>query len=456
MKTKSVFTCQQCGSIFPKWLGQCPDCGAWHSMLEELKASVDKRVERKAAESMPRKLDEIVPDTKQQRQLTGSPEIDRVLGGGLVKDAVILIGGEPGIGKSTALLQVLAKIASNENKALYISGEESPEQVAMRAQRLGIKNNNILILSETDYNAIEASITQCKAEFLAIDSIQTICCPELSGAPGTVSQVRETASRLVKLAKTKGITMFLIGHVTKDGAIAGPRVLEHLVDTVLYFEGDSSYTYRILRTIKNRFGPTHEIGLFEMAGDGLKDVANPSEFFLHDRQRPVPGSVIFPSLEGSRPILVEIQALVTRSFLANPRRTSTGFDPNRLAMLLAVIEKHLGIFFYENDVFINVSGGLKLSETAADVAVIAALLSSLKNQTIAFDTAMFGEAGLSGEVRSIARPDLRIAEAKRLGIKRIIAPNMTQKKSHRSEDIQIKGISRINGLYAAMFAQPAD
>lgn len=365
------------------------------------------------------------------RIITGLNELDRVLGGGLAQGSAVLFGGEPGIGKSTLLLQLLARLAAFGKKVLYISGEEAPEQIRMRAERLGMDmghEDGFWLANEVYVERIEGYVNDLSPDILAVDSVQTTICGDLISAPGSISQVREVAARLIQMSRPRGITVFLIGHVTKEGVIAGPRVLEHLVDTVLYFEGERGHSFRILRTVKNRYGSTHEIGVFEMTDVGLREVPNPSEVFLTNRPEAIEGSAVTVCLEGTRPMLVELQALVSRSYLTNPRRTSTGFDINRLAMLIAVSERHLGAVLYDKDIFINVVGGLRISEPAADLAILTAIVSSLKGVPVPMGTAIFGEIGLTGEIRAVPKADFRLNEVVRLGFKRCIMPGVGRKK----------------------------
>ncbi len=425
---KSTFVCQSCGYVAPKWFGQCPGCEAWHTMVEEQSqpTATLSFIGQKNEHAV--KLSDIQCDLNGHRISTHSLEMDRVLGGGLVQGEVTLIGGEPGIGKSTLLLQILCNLAASDVSCLYVSGEESMSQIKARAERLhtdqkGSKlNAEPWLLSATRLEHIQEEAEGIKPQVMVIDSVQTLICSDISSAPGSVAQVREATFRMVQFAKALGISLFLVGHVTKDGTIAGPRLLEHLVDTVLYFEGDRGQSFRILRTVKNRYGPTHEIGVFKMTSRGLQDVDNPSHFFLSERKPHVFGSVITPCLEGTRPILVEIQALVTRSYLVNPRRTSTGFDSNRLAMLLAVCEKYLNLRLYDQDVFINVAGGFRITETAADLGVVMAILSSFKAIPLALNCVIFGEMGLTGEIRPVGQWEIRMNEAVRMGFKTCIMP----------------------------------
>jgi DNA repair protein RadA/Sms len=415
-RPKILFQCQSCAYTSPKWLGKCPDCGAWNSFVEEERIPQLKRQET----ASPVVLSE-VSHSISTRHSTIIKEFDRTLGGGVVSGSVVLIGGDPGIGKSTLILQAL-KGLTKLGKVLYVSGEESPEQVKMRADRMQVASKEILLLPETSLEGIISTAQEIRPEAVVIDSIQTIFSLELPSAPGSVGQVRECATKLMFFAKKYGIPLFLIGHVTKEGAIAGPRVLEHIVDTVLYFEGDKGTPFRILRAVKNRFGSTNEIGIFEMTETGLNEVDNPSKFFLSERPLNVPGSVVTASIEGTRPMLVEIQALVSASNLGVPRRTVLGVDYNRVNLLIAVLDKRLGMHLGSMDIFVNVVGGLKIDEPAVDMAVIAAIASSFKNLAVDSETFVFGEVGLSGELRAISQADMRIREAAKLGLKKGLVP----------------------------------
>jgi len=450
--TKPVYVCQSCGQTSAKWLGRCPGCGAWHTLVEK---PVDTPVRKgrslfAVSQSVPLPLLEVSADVDEARIFIGMNEMDRVLGGGLVPGSLVLLAGEPGIGKSTLLLQILCHLASDQKKVLYISGEESLTQIRMRSERLGKIPGGLWVACESELDRIIEIVEEQGPSVLAVDSIQTLFCGEISSAPGSIAQVREATARLMQLAKLKGVPTILVGHVTKEGAIAGPRVLEHLVDTVLYFEGDRSHTFRLLRTIKNRYGPTHEIGVFEMTEAGLEQVPNPSEVFLGQRPKAVPGSVVVPCMEGTRPILVEIQALVSPSHLSMPRRTSTGIDSNRLALLIAVAERHLGMALYDRDIFINVAGGLKISEPASELAVIMAMVSSLREVPLDMDTAVFGEVGLTGEVRAVGRAELRLNEAARLGLKKCIIPWAGSDRLKFSDSLEILPVKRIDEAVAAM------
>ena len=447
-KTKTIYVCQNCGYKSPKWLGKCPDCGSWNCLVEEIttdlhiSSAIDLSLDKK---SLPKELASLKTESE-NRIKTSIKELDRVLGGGLVRSSTILLAGEPGIGKSTLLLQMLFALSKTLGNVLYISGEESVSQIKLRAIRLGKIPKGLWVVSENQLEIIEAIIKKTSPSIIAIDSIQTMSVKDLNSAPGSISQVRESSSRLIKIAKELNIPVIMVGHVTKGGEIAGPRVLEHMVDVVLYFEGERYHAFRILRGIKNRFGATFEIGVFEMSDTGLKEVENPSEILMGAREDNVSGSVILPIVQGTRPILVEIQALVSPSHLTMPRRTTTGFDVNRLAMLLAVAERHLRIVFYDADVFINVVGGIKIQGTEADLAVISALISSLKDVPIKKDTAIFGEVGLTGEIRALSKTQLRIDEASRIGIKKIILPYAGSKGLKAPSDTELIFIRHIKEL----------
>lgn len=441
-KIKTTFQCQNCGYISPKWLGRCPDCNAWNSFVEE--KSTPQRL-KSFGSSKPRSLREIIGAEK-NRYPIGIGELDRVLGGGLVKGAVILIGGDPGIGKSTLLLQAASKIAEKKKIILYVSGEESPEQIKLRAERLSIDSENIILLSETVIENIISTAQELKPYALVIDSVQTVYTEELTSAPGSVGQIRESATKLMFFAKRTETPLFLIGHVTKEGAIAGPRVLEHIVDTVLYFEGEKGSPYRILRTIKNRFGSTNEIGLFTMTDEGLIEVKNPSELFMSERPEGVSGSVVISSIEGTRPLLVEIQALVSPTTFGMPRRTSIGIDFNRLNLLIAVLEKQAGIHLGGMDIFINVVGGIKIFEPAADVGIVSAIVSSFREKPVDSKTLLFGEIGLTGEVRAVAQAEARIKEASKIGFKRAIIPRNTSERLKNNLGIEIIGVGNVKEL----------
>jgi len=446
MKTKTVYNCQNCGYQSPKWLGRCPDCGNWNTFAEEdYTAPVGRSRERVALyKDEPVLLKDVqIKDT--QRIKTGILELDRVLGGGIVPGSVILVGGDPGIGKSTISLQVSNQLTKQGKRVLYVSGEESTAQTKLRAQRLGqAGGDHLYIVNQTDLSLITEHIKKLKPDAVIVDSIQVIFEPSISSSPGSVSQVRECAGMLTQLAKTTNTSIFIIGHVTKEGAIAGPRVLEHIVDTVLYFEGDRFSVYRILRAVKNRFGSTNEIGVFEMGADGLKEVQNPSEIFLSERPTDVSGSVVVSILEGSRPLLVEIQALVSKSSFGYARRRSQGFDFNRLSLLVAVLEKRIGLHLEAEDIFVNVAGGIKIEDPAADLGVAVAIASAFREELVAPQTAILGEVGLAGEIRSISQAAIRINEASKLGFKHCILPGNNYKHlGEKAEDIELIPVSTL-------------
>src|SRR5215472_7252353 len=421
-KAKSVFACQTCGHHTTKWLGRCPECGDWNTFAEELPASPrPARQQGLASTQLPLPLTEIAR-SGEERLLTGIGELDRVLGGGVVKGSLVLIGGDPGIGKSTLLLQVSRALAETAGPVLYVSGEESAGQVKLRAERLGIAPPQLYFAAENDLVLIEGHVADVRPRVLVVDSIQAIFLPGLESAPGSVSQVRECGARLMLLAKRSGVTTFVVGHVTKEGALAGPRVLEHLVDTVLYFEGERHHAYRVLRAVKNCFGSTNEIGVFEMAESGLAEVTNPSGFFLSERPRGAAGSVIVSSLEGTRPLLLELQALVTPASFGTPRRTVLGADYNRVCLLLAVLEKRVGFPLQSQDVFVNVAGGGRVAEPAADLGVVVAAASSYLDRPVRGDTVVMGEVGLAGEVRAVAGLAVRLKEAAALGFAAAVVP----------------------------------
>lgn len=424
-RDKNVFVCQDCGSNSSKWLGRCPDCGAWNSFVEQRVEKSSLRAQTAFSNASPPQFLHAVPLEDLGRRTTGLQELDRVLGGGQVPGAAILLGGEPGIGKSTLLLQTAHHLSLN-SRVLYVTGEESAAQVAMRAQRLGVARSPLRVLAENHLEALEVLLQAEKPDLLLVDSIQTLYTDSLQSAPGSVAQVRECAARLVRFAKASATTLWLVGHVTKEGAIAGPRVLEHMVDTVLYFEGEAGSPYRIVRAIKNRFGAANELGVFEMQEAGLKEVANPSQLFLSQHEKPVPGSVVLATQEGTRPLLVEVQALVTPSPLANPRRVAIGLDPNRLSLLLAILHRHGDTQFFDQDVFVNIAGGIRVNEPAADLAVALALLSSFRNKALTGRRVVFGELGLAGEVRPVADAQGRIREAVKLGFTGAIMPRSDQ------------------------------
>ncbi|MGE4543021.1 MAG: DNA repair protein RadA [Pedobacter sp.] len=450
MKIKTCYICQQCGYQSPKWLGRCPDCGEWDVMVEERRepTSASRRGGGCAA-TVVQRLSEVAT-TAEQRCPSGLSELDRVLGGGVVPGSLILIGGAPGIGKSTLLLQAVDRLA-NSGPVLYVTAEESMRQVKMRGERLSVSANDLFLLPETSLEVILERVREFRPRFLVVDSIQTIFTADLESAPGSVSQVRECAGRLMHLAKGEGVSTFITGHVTKDGAIAGPRMLEHMVDTVLYFEGDAGHPYRILRAVKNRFGSTNEIGVFEMKEGGLAEVLNPSELFLAERPEGAAGSVVVPTLEGTRPILVELQALVSVSNFGQPRRTAIGIDPNRVALLVAVLEKKVGMSLLSQDIFFNVAGGVRLSEPGADLGVIAALASSHLNRPVPPKLMLFGEVGLAGEVRAVSRPELRVREAARLGFDRCYLPASCLKTVEAPPGMELRGVRNVEEALNEVF-----
>ena len=454
-KVKTTFFCQECGMESPKWIGKCPGCGEWNTMVEELKAT--KEQERRGfvtndVMTKPQKLQAI--ETKEEVRIhTSMSELDRVLGGGIVKGSLVLCGGEPGIGKSTLLLQTAHDLASRNISVLYVSGEESPRQIKLRGERLGVVSQELYIYSETDLNLIERQIEQLKPQFVIIDSIQTIHRPEITSAPGSVSQVRECTAGLMKLAKLGNIPIFIVGHVTKDGNIAGPRMLEHMVDTVLYFEGERHHTYRILRAVKNRFGSTNEIGIFDMKEAGLEEVINPSEVFLEDRVHGLPGTAIMAGVEGTRPILVEIQSLLTPTSFGNPKRMASGVDLNRLSLILAVLEKRMGFFLQNQDTYVKVTGGVKVDEPAVDLAIVASIVSSYKDKMTPSGDVYVGEVGLTGEIRRVSRIEERIKEAKKLGFIRAIIPKKNLSGWKVPKGIEVIGVETIADAIKAMFKE---
>lgn len=440
----STFFCQECGYESAKWMGQCPGCRAWNSFVEEPVGKVSGKAAGKNLFSgeKPVTLEEI-ETSETERLSSGMAELDRVLGGGIVQGSLVLVGGDPGIGKSTILLQVCKNLAASGISTLYVSGEESLKQIKMRAARIGTFTNDVKFMCETSLAQIEAVITKEKPRVVIIDSIQTMCNEEISSAPGSVSQVRESTSVLMQLAKKQGVMIFIVGHVTKEGTVAGPRVLEHMVDTVLYFEGDRHAAYRILRGVKNRFGSTNEIGVFEMREKGLCEVANPSEYMLSGRPENASGSVVACSMEGTRPILIEIQALVCRTSFGIPRRTAAGTDSNRVNLLLAVLEKRLNMPLSACDAYINIAGGIRMNEPAIDLALVLAIISSYQDKPIDEKTIVFGEVGLSGEVRAVSQASQRVMEAKKLGFHRVILPKVSADAMEPVEGIVLTGVSTV-------------
>lgn len=443
-KKMVAFFCQSCGYESAKWMGQCPGCREWNSFVEEPVEKTSKGIARSVgAKAAPVFLKDIEA-SEEERISSGLGEFDRVLGGGIVKGSLVLIGGDPGIGKSTILLQVTRNLSKTGHKVLYVSGEESLRQIKMRADRLGTDFDKMQVLCETNLDAVSEVIRREKPEAVVIDSIQTMFREDVSSAPGSVSQVREATSLLMQTAKTEDVTIFIVGHVTKEGAVAGPRVLEHMVDTVLYFEGDRHASYRILRGVKNRFGSTNEIGVFEMRKEGLAEVPNPSEYMLSGRAENASGSVITCSIEGTRPVMIEIQALVCHTNFGMPRRQTTGMDFNRVNLLMAVIEKRGGLQINDQDAYVNIAGGIKVNEPALDLATVMAIISSYRNKSIDPSTVIFGEVGLSGEVRAVNQAELRVQEAKKLGFKTVIIPksNVTD-AVNKIKGIEVVGISDI-------------
>ncbi len=446
-KKSLVFFCRECGFESAKWMGQCPACHEWNTFTEEpseKKKSVSKHRSQTFTGGSDRavSMSDISTDTD-ERMASGFAEFDRVLGGGIVRGSMVLVGGDPGIGKSTLLLQVCRNLADTGVKVLYVSGEESLRQIKLRADRIGEFKPDMKLLCETDLDLIEEAVNNEKPAVLVIDSIQTMYAKESDSACGSISQVREATSRLMQIAKTGGVSVFVIGHVTREGTVAGPRTLEHMVDTVLYFEGDRYASYRILRGVKNRFGSTNEIGVFEMGGDGLREVANPSEYMLNGKPAGASGSVVACSVEGTRPILVEIQALVTHTAFGIPRRTAAGCDVNRVNLLMAVLEKRVGIPLADCDAYINVAGGMKVNEPAMDLAVVIAVISSKKDKVVPDDVICFGEVGLSGEVRAVSQPKARVSEAKKLGFKTVIMPLVCVDAVKDIDGIELVGVANV-------------
>ena len=448
-KAKTIFVCSECGNESPKWLGKCPACNSWNTFYEQKieKYTETNKIEKKI-NNTPRPLNSYVGQ-EANRTSTGYLELDRVLGGGLVKGSLILLGGEPGIGKSTLILQLCEKV-QGEGKVLYVSGEESAEQIKLRADRLEIKNQDLMFLGETDIDVIKDAISDMKPKLVIIDSIQTMYSDEITAAAGSVSQVREITSQIMRMCKAQQITTIIIGHVTKEGNIAGPRVLEHMVDTVLYLEGERYNTYRILRAVKNRFGSTNEIGMFEMREEGMCEVTNPSDILITEREDNPSGSCILASVEGTRPILVEVQALTSQTVFGLPKRTANGFDYNRLAVLIAVLEKKAGLSLGNQDVYLNIAGGMKISEPAADLGIIATVASSYKNVPIPQSTVVMGEVGLTGEVRRINLIEKRLKEAEKLGFKACIIPENNKKVLKDNYKLDIIGVNNIKEAIQAV------
>ncbi len=446
-KQKTIYVCSECGGQFPKWSGKCPLCGEWNTIAEE------PTVVRQSGASSANRASVVTMDAidtqAETRYLTGIGELDRVLGGGIVPGGLMLIGGDPGIGKSTLLLQICGKLSENF-KILYVSGEESPRQIKLRAERLGVGGESLLLLCETDMDAVLSAIRENQPDMVIVDSIQTVSLADVASSPGSVTQVRECASALMREAKQHDIPIFIVGHVNKDGAIAGPKVMEHIVDCVLCFEGDPHSNYRMLRCAKNRYGSTNEVGVFEMQGKGLVEVENPSLMLLSGRPKNVSGTCVACVMEGTRPLLAEVQGLVSPTGFGNPRRMSTGFDGNRLALLLAVLEKRAGYFFSNLDTYLNVVGGLRLDEPAADLPVALALISGLKDTPMDEGVVAFGEIGLAGELRSVSGAEQRIAEAARLGFTKIIVPENTKRSLHGTYPIEIIGVKTVREAYESL------
>jgi DNA repair protein RadA/Sms len=452
-KAKTHFVCQACGYQAPKWLGRCPGCQEWNTFVEE-RVIEEKAPERDllgfGAEAVPTSIVEIAGEERGRFQI-GIEEFDRVLGGGIVFGSVILVGGDPGIGKSTLLLQMMNRLASKGKKVLYISGEESLQQTKMRADRLGISSEQLFVVSETSLEKILQDIQTLRPLTAVVDSIQTVYSSELPSMPGSISQVREASSRLLYLAKHLSIPIFLVGHVTKEGFIAGPKVLEHMVDTVLYIEGEATHAFRILRAVKNRFGSTNEIGVFEMKDSGLAEVVSPSEFFLSERTRATSGSIIMPSMEGSRPILIELQALVVPTSFGIPRRMAQGVDANRVSLLVAVMEKRLGIHLNNQDIFLNIAGGMRVEEPAGDLGVVASIASNFRDNVVDPEMVVFGEVGLGGEVRGVSQSEVRVKEATRLGFKRCLLPKQNQQKIKGVKGMELLGVNSVQEVMKILF-----
>lgn len=452
-KAKIQFVCQNCGYTSPKYLGRCPNCGQWNTLVEEkIQDSSDRRsrVDLSGRKVQPQKLTEIIPK-KEPRVKTKLEELNRVLGGGVVPGSLILIGGDPGIGKSTLLLQVSHQLAETGGTVLYVSGEESAEQIKMRAERLGTGGTDFYLYPETDMREVRQAIENLQPDFVVIDSIQTMTQPDITSVAGSVSQVRETTAELLQLAKTNQIAIFIVGHVTKEGSIAGPRMLEHMVDTVLYFEGEKHHTFRILRAVKNRFGSTNEIGIFEMREHGLEEVLNPSQVFLEERLDGATGSAIVVALEGSRPILVEIQALVTPSIFGNAKRTTTGLDFNRVSLIMAVLEKRAGLLLQNQDAYLKAAGGVKLNEPAIDLAVAVSIASSYKEKGTRPTECFIGEIGLTGEIRRVSRIEQRVQEAQKLGFTKVYLPKNNLGGWTPPQGIEIIGVTTLGETLRKVF-----
>lgn len=454
-KVKTRYVCQNCGYVSPRYLGRCPNCSEWNTLIEEVEqksaaVKATPRVTLTGTTNAPQKIDTI-KISQTPRVDTKNGELNRVLGGGVVPGSMVLIGGDPGIGKSTLLLQVSGSLSGQGGKLLYVSGEESANQIKMRAQRLGVSGSEFYLYPETDMGSILQNIEDLKPDYVIIDSVQTMQMPEVTSAVGSVAQIREVTAALMQVAKTNGITIFIVGHVTKGGAIAGPKILEHMVDTVLYFEGDMHRTYRILRAVKNRFGSTNEIGVFEMRDGGLVEVPNPSEIFLEERLSGATGSAVVVSMEGTRPILAEIQALVTPTAFGNAKRTTTGLDHNRVSLIMAVLEKRAGLLLQNQDAYLKAAGGVKLDEPAIDLAIAMSLVSSYRDQQTAPDDCFIGELGLTGEIRRVTRIDQRIAEAAKLGFKRVFIPQNNLNGLELPTNIDVVGVKTISEALRHVF-----
>ena len=452
MRIKTTFSCQGCGYQSPRWLGRCPDCGRWNSLKEErIAASPSGRGAVPGAPTGKPVAIDAIEVVGEERSRTGIGEFDRVLGGGVVPGSVILIGGDPGIGKTTLLLQILPRLIGSGGHVLYVTGEESAQQIKLRGERLGIRSSGLFVLAETSLEDILKSVQEVQPSALVVDSIQTVSTELLTSAPGSVSQVQEVAVQLMGFAKRSGVPVFIIGHVTKEGAIAGPKLLEHIVDTVLYFEGDKGHAFRILRAVKNRFGSTNEIGVFEMKDAGLEEVRNPSELFLAERPAKSTGSVVVSSLEGSRPILVELQALVAPTGYSLPKRMANGVDVNRVSLLLAVLEKRKGLHLTGQDVYVNVVGGIQVDEPAIDLGIVAAVASSLRDRPVDTHTVVIGELGLGGEVRAVSQAELRVREAAKLGFRRCLLPARNLEKMEPIRGIELTGVRELSDALDAIF-----
>ena len=451
-KARTVYVCSECGYESPRWMGKCPDCGSWNTLTEQAAATAPEEKKLKRAPGLDAEATRVseIPDETTERRGTGIGELDRVLGGGVVDGSLVLVGGDPGIGKSTLLTQLCANMARDGACVLYVSGEESARQVKLRARRLGCADSGFYVLSENDMNTVEKRMQQLSPTVMVVDSIQTMYRPDMASATGSVSQVRECAAQLMRLAKVSGCSVFLVGHVTKEGSIAGPRILEHMVDAVLYFEGDRQHQYRLLRAVKNRFGSVNELGMFEMSERGMLEVENASEALLSERAHDASGAVVMCAMEGSRPLLTDVQALVATTVFGNPRRMASGVDQGRLALLLAVLEKRVGLRLYDQDVYINIAGGMSLTEPAADLALCAAVASSQRNIPIGGDWAVMGEVGLAGEVRAISQAERRISECARLGFTSVVIPKYNLRGLRVPDNMNVIGVETVAETLAAL------